>query len=74
MRLGYLSKGSVSLDEVKGVEKVESIPGVVFRKYSPNNYCNRFRKGIRIITEKRVIWVSPEDIERFISELGFTGR
>ncbi|WXG42251.1 MAG: PH domain-containing protein [Candidatus Freyarchaeum deiterrae] len=65
MKFGYLKKGSVSLDEIKCVEKVEFIILLSPR----SNYCNKFKNGIRMTTEKRIIWVSPEDSERFISEL-----
>nr|MDO8081675.1 PH domain-containing protein [Candidatus Freyarchaeota archaeon] len=63
IKYGYRNQ-SVSLDEIKGIEKVEFIIGPSYV------YCNRFKNGIRIITEKRRMYVSPGDSERFVSELG----
>ncbi len=71
MKIGYINKGSVSLDEIKSIEKVEFIRGKTWSYFANRYYRNRFKNGIRVITEKRIILVSPEDIERFVSELGF---
>ena len=86
MKFGYLRKGSVPLDEIRGIEKVDFIRGVWLPGFHNRSYCNRFKNGVGIITErskiwrfqnsggtiteKITIWVSPEDSERFISELG----
>jgi energy-coupling factor transporter transmembrane protein EcfT len=66
MKIGYLKKGIVLQDEINGVEKV----GFILVFFPRSYYCNRFKNGISIITEKRVTWLTPEDSKRFISELG----
>nr|MDO8081289.1 PH domain-containing protein [Candidatus Freyarchaeota archaeon] len=75
MKHGYIGKRSVSLDEIKSIEKLEFIRGKPGHFIANRFYSNRFKNGIRIITENRIILVSPGNIERFISELGLkTGR
>ncbi|WXG42346.1 MAG: hypothetical protein WED07_16530 [Candidatus Freyarchaeum deiterrae] len=70
LKFGSARKESVSLDEIRGIEKVEFIRGNWQLRFHNKSYCNRFKNGIRIITEKSTYWVSPEDNERFVSKLG----
>jgi uncharacterized membrane protein YdbT with pleckstrin-like domain len=69
MKFGPLSKKSVSLDEIESIERVKSVPVIYSSRLVWNWYCNRFKNVIRIATKNKIIWVSPEDNDRFIQEL-----
>ena len=69
IRNGLIQKTTVELETIESVEKEPLIRQPIGFTFKWKGYCNRWTNGISIRTAKRVIFLSPADVDRFIEEI-----
>lgn len=65
LRCGWIMNRRIPLADIQGVEHVDAIPRVLGWNPGALGYCNRFSNGLKLITPKRVVFISPSDPEAF---------
>lgn len=69
MAVGRLARGTVSLEQITGVEQVDVITRTVGWRNGSGSFCNRFTNGLRLTTTHGVVYLTPTDPARFAAAL-----